>query len=141
VHFTGLVDARFVPDYLAAIDIAMIPACATHASPMKLVEFMALGLPVIAPDQANIREILTNGINGRLFTPADPESLRRCLLELLSNPTESDQIGRNAKEYVLANLTWDKHARTVLEALRRFRPPMATHDENTHLNHAVSQPC
>ena len=38
---------------------------------MKLIEYMAMGRCIVAPDQPNIRELLSDGISARLFPPGD----------------------------------------------------------------------
>ena len=119
VTFTGMVPHARVPEYLSLLDIAVIPSAAAHASPMKLMEFMAMGLPVVAPGQPNIAEVLEDRRTGRTFRPEDMEDLRRCLTELLDDPRDARAMGQRALDHVRAHLTWDHHARKVLEALDR----------------------
>ena len=121
VTFTGMVPHSTVPDYLALLDVAVIPACNDHCSPMKLMEFMALGLPVVAPDLPNIREVLQDRRTGRLFRPDDMDDLRACLAEVLADRPASRAMGQRARDHVLANLTWSGHARKVIDALARRR--------------------
>ena len=82
----GLVDQAFlrcplrrneIPDHIAAMDITVQPSAPAYACPIKILEYMAMGKCIIAPDQPNIREILQDGINSYLFKPQDKENLRR----------------------------------------------------------------
>lgn len=56
VRFTGLAARQDVPGLLAGFDIALQPSVVSYASPLKIFEYMAAGLAIVAPDQPNIRE-------------------------------------------------------------------------------------
>jgi glycosyltransferase involved in cell wall biosynthesis len=117
VTFTGMVPHDLVPVHLSLLDIAVVPSSNEHCSPMKLIEFMAMGLPVVAPDLPNIREVLEDGRTGLLFRAGDMDDMRRRLAEVLSDREAARAMGGRARDHVLAHLTWDGHARSVLEAL------------------------
>ena len=127
VTWTGMVPRSSVPDYLALLDVAVIPACNDHCSPMKLMEFMALGLPVVAPDLPNIREVLEDRRTGRLFRPDDMDDLRACLAEVLADRPASRAMGQRARAHVLANLTWAGHADKIIHALAGRRAAAEGH--------------
>lgn len=119
LRFTGMLPLSEVPDRLAAFDIAVIPRAASHASPMKLMEYMAMGLPIVAPDMPSIRAALP-GEGLALFFPAgDMDAMRERVLELVADPARGRELGRAARAHLLAHLTWEGHARQVLQALRR----------------------
>ena len=59
VRFTGVVRREEIPALVSAFDIALQPAANPYASPLKLFEYLALGRAIVAPDQPNIREVLT----------------------------------------------------------------------------------
>lgn len=119
VIFTGFVPHCEIPSYLAAFDIAVIPNSNVHGSPMKLTEFMAMGLPVLAPDLPPIREILVNdGELGCLFPRYDMDALGRKLAALLDDMENSFAIGRRARAFVLNHLTWQNHAENVLRQVK-----------------------
>lgn len=67
IHFTGIISREDIPSYIAAFDIALQPAVTPYASPLKLFEYLAMGKMVLAPDEENIREVIEDGVNGRLF--------------------------------------------------------------------------
>ena len=106
-----------VPDHLSALDMAVIPKAAPHASPMKLIEYMAMGLPIVSPDLPSIREALVDGTMGRIFPAGEMRLMRESILALLGDREAAAEAGRKAREYVLTHLTWDRHAREVLQAL------------------------
>jgi glycosyltransferase involved in cell wall biosynthesis len=59
IEFKGLVTRDKVLDYVEQFDIALQPDVTAYASPLKMFEYMAVGSVIIAPNSANILEILT----------------------------------------------------------------------------------
>lgn len=94
--FTGPVSRLEIPGHIAAMDIAVQPSATEYACPMKIFEYMGMGKCIVAPDQANIREILQNKVNCYLFRPGDREHFKRVLLDAIYNPVDRKAIGKNA---------------------------------------------
>ena len=117
VRFTGMVAHAAVPDHLELLDVAVIPYSNIHGSPMKLMEFMAMQLPVIAPALPPILEVLQDGETGFVFAYDDMAAMVRALERCLADPALMQRVGRNAQAHVAAHLTWDAHARVVLQRL------------------------
>lgn len=118
VRFPGLVRREAVPDFLAGIDIALQPRAVDYASPLKLFEYMAAGCAIIAPDQPNLREILTNGENALLFEPENWSALWACITRLAADPALRERLGAAARAEILRrDLTWAGNARRVAEAV------------------------
>lgn len=116
VTLTGTVPRHRIPAYISAFDIALQAGVTSYASPLKLFEYMALGKAIVAPDQANIREILADGQNALLFDPARPEGLRRAVERLRRDPDLRQRLGQAARRALLArDYTWDANARRVAE--------------------------
>ena len=63
---TGLVKREEMPYWLDQMDIALQPAVTPWASPLKMIEYLAKGLAIVAPSSANIKELLCNN-NSLLF--------------------------------------------------------------------------
>jgi glycosyltransferase involved in cell wall biosynthesis len=111
---TGVVQRQHVPAAIAAFDVALQPAVVDYASPLKLFEYLYVGLPIVAPDSPNIREILNDGDNGLLFDPARDESFRAALARLLQDEDLRRRLASRATETVrLRDLTWTGNARRV----------------------------
>lgn len=118
ITVTGVVDRRDIPAHVAAFDIAVQPKATVYASPLKLFEYMALGRAVIAPDQPNLREILTHRDNALLFAPDDPDSLRDSLVALIRDDALRHRVGAAAARTVRDfELTWDGNARKIAAAM------------------------
>jgi glycosyltransferase involved in cell wall biosynthesis len=114
VKFTGVVPRDEIPGWVAAFDIALQPAVVSYASPLKLFEYLALGCAVVAPGQENLREILVDGLNARLFNPEAPESLWQALDELVGDEDLRQQLGAGAHRTIAErNLTWHANAARV----------------------------
>jgi glycosyltransferase involved in cell wall biosynthesis len=122
VWVTGIVQRDEVAQWLAAFDIALQPDVTAYASPLKLFEYMYCGLPVIAPDTPNIREILANGANGLLFDRDKPGDFERAMTELVANAPLRAQLGSAARQTILdRDLTWQGNARRVVELAQAAR--------------------
>jgi glycosyltransferase involved in cell wall biosynthesis len=118
VILTGAVVHADVPAHVAALDIALQPRATAYACPMKLIEYMAMGRCIAAPDQPNIRELLRDGISARLFPPGDYRALVHLISELMAAPAERSSLGRNARRTVLErDLTWRANAMRALDLL------------------------
>ncbi len=117
VHFAGRRAHAAIPGLLPAFDVALVPAINPYASPLKLHEYMAAGLPSIAPDQPNLREVLTDGENALLVPAGEPDALKRALVRLAGDARLCDELGRRARRTVeLRDLTWRGNARRVVAA-------------------------
>lgn len=115
VIFTGVVQREAVPEHLAAFDIALQPAVTAYASPLKLFEYMAAGRAIIAPDMANIREVIEPGA-ALLVADADKAALFGALDALVNDAGLRARFGAAAREMLLRRgFTWDENARKVEE--------------------------
>ena len=116
VRFTGLAPREAVPALLESFDIALQPRSVDYASPLKLFEYMAAGCAIVAPDQPNIREILTHGETALLFDPDRPEALWQAIATLAADRELRARIGAAARaEIERRDLTWAGNARRVVE--------------------------
>jgi glycosyltransferase involved in cell wall biosynthesis len=100
VIFTGPVKGEDIPAHIAAMDIAVQPSVTAYACPIKLIEYMAMGKCIVAPDQPNIREILEDAVNAYLFKPGDQDDFYKVLLNTIKNSAGREFVGRNAWETI-----------------------------------------
>ena len=82
LHFAGTRPHGAIPGILPAFDVGLVPAINPYASPLKLHEYMAAGLPTVAPDQPNLREVLEDGRDALLVPPGDGPALIAALSRL-----------------------------------------------------------
>jgi glycosyltransferase involved in cell wall biosynthesis len=69
----------------------------SEGSPFVILEAMACGLPVIAPDLHGIPEMIEDSINGRLFKTGSVQSLVEAMMELIKNETIRKRLGATAE--------------------------------------------
>jgi glycosyltransferase involved in cell wall biosynthesis len=120
VILIGWTDHVRVPDYLAAADLAIYPyrdslinraKCAG-----KIVEYMAMGLPIVASRVGQNVEYIEHGTSGLLAEPGDADSFAQMMRAILSDPQKAKAMGAAARERVWARFDWDKLVETVEQA-------------------------
>ncbi len=117
VEIQGVVDRDCITAHIARFDIALQPSVVPYASPLKLFEYMALGRAMVAPNTANIREILADGRTALLFEPGNFEQLRQCVERLCQDAALRRRLGAAASKAIEANgFLWDRNAERI-EAL------------------------
>ncbi|MBC7811033.1 MAG: glycosyltransferase, partial [Burkholderiales bacterium] len=121
VIFTGVVARDAVASLVSAFDIALQPAANPYASPLKLFEYLALGRAVLAPDQPNVREVLTHGANAWLFDSSEPGAMQRAIERLLNDVGLRQRLALAALNTIHEReLTWERNAERVLELARQL---------------------
>jgi glycosyltransferase involved in cell wall biosynthesis len=115
VVITGRVPHAEMPDHLAAMDIAVVARDGTGvASPMKLVEYMAMARPVVAPNLENIRDLVTHEVDGLLFADRDSAELVGALHRLAIDDDLRRRLGNNARRTVERERNWRRNAERIL---------------------------
>ena len=118
VIFTGAVSRQEIASHIAAFDVAVQPGATDYASPMKLFEYMAMGKCIVAPAQANVREVLVDGVTARLFPAGDRAALAAALRELVEAPATRAKLGERARaELAERGYLWTTNARRVIDAM------------------------
>ncbi len=117
VRAFGAVAGGEVPAFVCAFDAAVIPAINEYASPLKLFDYLAAGVPAVVPDQPNLRELLTDGKDGLLCPPGDPAALAERLRRLARDPAAAVALGAAGRRTLLdRDWTWRGQARRVIAA-------------------------
>jgi glycosyltransferase involved in cell wall biosynthesis len=83
-------------DLMVLSDLVVLPSL-YEGLPLVPIEAGALGKAVLATAVDGTREVVEDGLSGRLVPPAQPEPLTRALLELLQDPSERRRLGENAR--------------------------------------------
>jgi glycosyltransferase involved in cell wall biosynthesis len=116
VHFTGLAPHEEVPRLVAEFDIALQPRAVAYASPLKIFDYMAARRAIVAPDQPNIREILTDGQTALLFDPTQPDAVWRAVLRLASDASLRAKLGAAAHAAIeQRGYTWGDNAAKLID--------------------------
>ncbi|MSU50189.1 MAG: glycosyltransferase family 1 protein [Opitutus sp.] len=97
----------------AELSVAPLTECARNikqgCAPLKILESMAAGVPVVASDLPAVRELMRDGEHGRLVRPDRPGELARAIRVLLHYPAVRAEMGRRAREHVAREFQW-QHA-------------------------------
>ena len=107
LFFLPRVPKEQVPELLVAFDIALLPGSTDIICPIKVQEYMAMGLATLAPDYACNREIINDGIDGLLFEPSNVNDLVS-KIELLKENSLRQKLGTQARQHMADNFSWSK---------------------------------
>jgi glycosyltransferase involved in cell wall biosynthesis len=116
-EFTGALDPLDVPRTLATMDVAVAPYLdqpGFYFSPLKVFEYMAAGLPVVASRVGQLEQLIEDGVNGLLVTPGDSRLLAAALEMLHFQPQLRYRLGHAARATVLRNHTWNQVTSRIL---------------------------
>ncbi len=119
VHWVGQLVHERIPQLLAACDLALAPYPQLPNfgfSPLKLYEYLAAGVPVIASDIGQLRQALENGRWGRLVAPGDPAALARSVTAELADLPQARQRAAAARRDTLSRHGWTERAGRILAA-------------------------
>ena len=119
VSITGRVPHEEMLDYIAAMDVGVVADDRTGvASPMKLLEYMAMGRAVVAPRLDNITDIVTDEADGLLFEPGNGAELTRVLCRLAADEPLRCRLGLQARATIERERNWRRNAQQVLSLVR-----------------------
>jgi glycosyltransferase involved in cell wall biosynthesis len=82
--------------------------------PVKMFEYMAAGLPVIASDFPFWQKIIAENACGISVDPLEPEKIARAVNWLLENPQQAEEMGRNGKKAVSQKFNWQNEEKKLL---------------------------
>jgi glycosyltransferase involved in cell wall biosynthesis len=117
VHFTGAVDPSEIPGLLASMDVAVAPYPDNpnfYFSPLKVYEYMAAGIPVVASRIGQLAGLIDDGVNGLLTPPDDPAALATAIDRLRVDAALRERLSVAGRETVVDGKSWDAVARRVL---------------------------
>jgi len=125
VRFLGAMGHAETLSEVAQADVFVLASFA-EGLPVALMEAMALGIPCVSTTIAAIPELICDGENGFLVSPANPEALGKALCELAGDVARRQRLGQRARETVEAhyNLTanldvlagvWKRRASRAIE--------------------------
>lgn len=115
IHITGLIDRQHIAEWLTQIDIALQPAVTPWCSPLKLIEYLACGKAIVAPDSDNIKELLTDGENALLFKAGHLPDMLNQVKRLLSDEALRQELSEHAAASITRQqLTWSDNARKIV---------------------------
>ena len=99
--------------------------CYEQAYPIKMFEYMAAGLPVIASDFPVYREVLDDGRCGLLVPPADSKTLSEATAWIFDHPEEAEEMGRQGRRRVEALYSWESESDRLFSLYERVTPRLS----------------
>jgi glycosyltransferase involved in cell wall biosynthesis len=131
IIFTGAQPHAAVPGLLAMADIGVAPfapaaypplrAFGFYWSPLKVFEYMAMGLPVVTPAIAPLDRIVREGVEGLLYPEGDEAALADAIARLAADPAARATMGASARARVVERYSWDAHCAQLERALEAIR--------------------
>ena len=131
VVFTGSLPHDELPGALASADIGVAPfdpmrhrplRLGFYWSPLKIYEYMAVGLPVVAPSLPRLRRLIEHGREGLLYDPAEPRGLDQALVTL-ADATLRRRLGDAARQRVVRDFSWTAHCAALDRRIRELVTP------------------
>ncbi|MFW6182383.1 MAG: glycosyltransferase family 4 protein [Chloroflexota bacterium] len=125
VTFTGKVDyVKDAPQFLSLGDIAVSPKMSNSEGSGKVLNYMAMGQPVVAFDSDVHREYL--GESGVYVPPGDVEGLARAIEELLQDGQRRCKLGDALRRRAAARFSWEAAVMQIESVYVRMLQDAAT---------------
>lgn len=118
-RFAGSVAPDDMPCMLARlhVGVAPYPAGERYFSPLKVYEYLAAGLPVVASRVGQIPQIVVDGETGVLAEPGDAADLARALAALRDDRRARERMARAARAQAVERHDWHRVLDGILAAL------------------------
>ena len=106
-------------DLLEIYNKSKVLAALNHNEPFGLIplEAMACGIPVIAVDEGGYTESVVDGKTGFLI-PRNLNTFYEKIEKLMKNDQVRVEMGKNARENILQNWTWNKSIERFLKIIK-----------------------
>ena len=120
IIFIGPVTKNLVPNYIAAMDVAVQPDVTAYASPIKLFEYLAMGKAIIAPRKQNIVEILEDGKHALLYSSQNEKELADKIEKLYLDIELKNSLSVEAVKLVKEKgFYWQSNANRIVEYIKQ----------------------
>jgi glycosyltransferase involved in cell wall biosynthesis len=124
VKYLGIANRENVKEQLfnSHIGIAVLYPIENYLTsyPVKMFEYMAAGLPVIASDFKLWKDIVENNNCGICVRPKSIDDMKNAIQYLSDNPQKSLQMGKNGRKLVLEKYNWDLEANKLISVYRQI---------------------
>ena len=119
VIFTGQVPQSKIPSFIEAADIGVSPVPSLSfykvSSPIKMLEYMAMGKPVVANEEILEQKEVINDSGGGILVKFEDKSFVGGIMELLNNPEKAREMGEKGREWVVKNRSYEVLANRLEE--------------------------
>lgn len=112
-RFTGRIAHVEVFNYMSIMDICVSPRHSWYGSPIKLFEYAFLGKAIVAPDQANIKDVLTHEQTAMLLDD-NSNTMASHLAQLIDSKELRVRLGSAAQQLIQTSYTWEANAKRLI---------------------------
>lgn len=116
VFFTGRLGHEHLPEVMNSFYVGVMPDSNDYGSPMKIFEYMALSIPVIAPDYPPILDVMETGKEGIVFNRGDVRSLSDALAKILTDTSLAKSLAKNARRSIEERFNWVGNVKKILDS-------------------------
>lgn len=102
-----------------SLDVVILPSL-SEGMPMVALEGMLAGKPVIGTKVGGTPEVIVQQKTGLLVPPADPVSLARAILELITDEKKLKTFSENSRKFVRDKFSLEKRVETIVELYREL---------------------
>jgi glycosyltransferase involved in cell wall biosynthesis len=120
-----------VPALIAAADVCVAPLALNDRNvtqgccPLKVLEYMAAGRPLVAANLPVVRELAREDVDALLFAPGDPGDLARQLVRVLADRPLAERLASAAAERAQTQFTWHRSQKRLLKVYEHLKAPRA----------------
>jgi glycosyltransferase involved in cell wall biosynthesis len=111
IHTSDVILAPLTPN-----DRNLVQGCC----PLKILESMATGTPVIASDLPVVRELGEDGVHFLLVKPGSAKAIKDAVLRLRNEKELATQLATNARQRVESNYTWQQAGDALVAAYQEL---------------------
>ncbi len=113
IEFVGEVSQADLPHYYQSCDVFCAPALSGESFGMVLLEAMAVGKPVVATLIDGYKQVVQDGVQGRLVQPRDSRGLAQALIDVLSSEEARRNYGQHGSITARA-FSWERVSSRLL---------------------------
>jgi glycosyltransferase involved in cell wall biosynthesis len=123
--FIPAVEHEKIPSYIAMCDVGVIPLPTQNiwwrvSSPLKTLEYLGMGKPIIATDIPFHREIFEKGECGVLIQNSEPATIANAIVYLFNHKEKLVVMGRKGREIIEQYYTWEKSAQDLEDFIKKI---------------------
>ncbi|MDM8528412.1 glycosyltransferase family 4 protein [Anaerolineales bacterium HSG24] len=120
VTFLGFVSDADRDQFFKIADLTVVPSLYEPFGIVAL-EAMALGCPVVVSDTGGLSEVVEHQVSGLTVPPDNVSALSAAMMEILTDPSKTEQYINEAKERVKTVFNWQQIARQTIQVYQKVQ--------------------
>jgi exopolysaccharide biosynthesis WecB/TagA/CpsF family protein len=120
VVFTGRLNSEETRSRIRGARLLILPSVCYENFPMAVVEAFSCGTPVVCSRHGAMQEIVSDGVNGLLFTPGKPEELAAALEWAWCHPEQVQRMGEAARQEYEEKYTAERNYQALMAIYREI---------------------